>query len=138
MADYKSIIKGTVNFIGSKAKEITENGSVKELYDRSSTTARCYANIAKLTVLINGELEEQKKVFTEIGKLYYSEHAGEAEGFYAPLFEQLQQIDAKIEHMRIELEAAKEAVEAARSENGITVEFEDITDDPDGANGENE
>lgn len=116
MADFNSIIKGTVNFIGSKAKEISENGTVKEMYDRSSTTARCYANIAKLTVLINGELEEQKKVFTEIGRLYYEENAGKADGFYAPLFEELQNIDKKIEDMRAELEAAKEAVEAARGE----------------------
>lgn len=116
MADLGSIVKGTVNFIGNKAKEISENGAVKDIYDRGSTTARCYANIAKLTVLINGELEEQKKVFTEIGRLYYEEKAGEGDGFYAPLFEELKSIDKKIEDMRCELEAAKEAVEAAKAD----------------------
>lgn len=120
MADFNSIVKGTVNFIGSKAKEISENGTVKDIYDRGSTTARCYANIAKLTVLINGELEEQKKVFTEIGRLYYEEKSGEGEGFYAPLFEQLKSIDKKIEDMRCELEAAKDTVEAAKNDGNGT------------------
>lgn len=132
MADYKSIIKGTVRYLGKKAKNITENSAVREVYDRSSTTAKCYANIAKLTVLINGELEEQKNIFTEIGHIYYKENAGKGEGPYEGLFEQLEEIDRKIEEMRVELNAAKASVEAARkaeiNENGIEVEIVDFED----------
>lgn len=115
MADYKSMIKGTINVIGAKAKSIAESGELKDAYDRGTTTARCYANIAKLTVQINGELEEQKKIFTEIGRLYYEEHRGNPEGFYLPLFEELWAKDDKIEEMRAELEAAKAAVENAKA-----------------------
>ena len=68
MADYKSILKGTLNSVTKKAKDYVESGGLKEAYDKGSTTARCYANIAKLTLQINGELEEQNKVFIEIGR----------------------------------------------------------------------
>ena len=56
MADYKSILKGTLNSVTKKAKDYVESGSLKEAYDKGSTTARCYANIAKLSLQINGEL----------------------------------------------------------------------------------
>ena len=74
MADYKSILKGTLNSVTKKAKDYVESGSLKEAYDKGSTTARCYANIAKLSLQINGELEEENKVFIEIGRLCYDEN----------------------------------------------------------------
>lgn len=115
MADYKSILKGTINSVAGKAKQYVESGALKDTYDKSSTAARCYASIAKLTLQINGELEEQRKVFVEIGRLYYSEHKDAPEGYYAPLFDELRALDEKIEAMREELEAAKAAVEAAKA-----------------------
>lgn len=85
MADYKSILKGTLNSVTKKAKDYVESGSLKEAYDKGSTTARCYANIAKLSLQINGELEEQNKVFIEIGRLCYDENRDNPDGRYAPL-----------------------------------------------------
>ncbi len=120
MADYKNIIMGTINSVANKAKQYVESGALKDTYDKSSTAARCYANIAKLTLQINGELEEQKKVFIEIGRLYYDEHRDSPEGYYAALFEELRVMDEKIEAMREELEAAKAAVEAAKAD-GVDV-----------------
>ena len=125
MADYKSMIKGTISAVGKKAKEYVESGALKDAYDRSSTTAMCYANIAKLNLQINGELEEQKKVFLEIGRICYDENRDAPYGKYAPLFDELTKIDERIETMRRELEAAKAAVEAAK--NGPEyAEFYDI------------
>ena len=115
MADYKSILKGTINSVANKAKQYVESGALKDSYDKGSTAAKCYANIAKLTLQINGELEEQKKVFIEIGRLYYDEHRGAPDGRYAQLFGELEAMDEKIEAMREELEAAKAAVEAAKA-----------------------
>ena len=115
MANYASMIKGTIKAIGNKAKEIAETGAVKDVYDRSTTTARCYANIAKLTVLINGELEDQQKVFNEIGRLYYEMNRAEPSEHFAELFAKVAEMDEKIETMRQELSDAKAAVEAARS-----------------------
>lgn len=121
MANYASMIKGTIKALGNKAKEFAETGAVKEVYDRSSTTARCYANIAKLTVLINGELEDQQKVFNEIGRLYYELNRGEPAEHFEELFAKVSEMDEKIESMRQELSEAKAAVEAARSGAGTEV-----------------
>ena len=115
MADYISIIKGNLKALGNKAKQFAETGAVKDVYDRSSTTARCYANIAKLTVLINGELEDQQKVFNEIGRLYYELSRGNAPEHFEELFKKVGEMDEKIEAMRQELADAKAAVEASRS-----------------------
>ena len=128
MADYKSILKGTLNSVTKKAKDYVESGSLKEAYDKSSTTARCYANIAKLSLQINGELEEENKVFIEIGRLCYDENRDNPDGRYAPLFDELKAMDERIEKMREELEAAKAAVEAGKN-GGEYAEFYDIEDD---------
>jgi len=114
MADYKSIIKGTVSALTEKAKNLAESGAVRDAYDRGSTTARCYAVIAKLNLQINGELEEQKKLFCDIGRMYYEQHRGTPEQYYAEFFDKLRESDRKIEEMREELEAAKAAVELSR------------------------
>ena len=89
MADYKSILKGTINSVTKKAKDYVESGGLKDAYDKGSTAARCYANIAKLTLQINGELEEQNKVFIEIGRLCYDENRDNPGESYAPLFDEL-------------------------------------------------
>ena len=128
MADYKSILKGTLNSVTKKAKDYVESGSLKEAYDKGSTTARCYANIAKLSLQINGELEEENKVFIEIGRLCYDENRENPDGRYAPLFDELKAMDERIEKMREELEAAKAAVEAGKN-GGEYAEFYDIEDD---------
>ena len=128
MADYKSILKGTLNSVTKKAKDYVASGSLKEAYDKGSTTARCYANIAKLSLQINGELEEENKVFIEIGRLCYDENRDNPDGRYAPLFDELKAMDERIEKMREELEAAKAAVEAGKN-GGEYAEFYDIEDD---------
>lgn len=114
MPDYKSMIKGTINALGTKAKDFAESGKVKEAYDRGSTTARCYAVIAKLNVKINGEVEEQKKIFTEIGHLYYDANKDSAEGKFEILFKEVEESEKRIDEMREELEAAKAAIEASK------------------------
>lgn len=127
MANYRSMIKGTASALGNKAKEkiksAAQSNKLHNVYDRSSTTARCYANIAKLNVKINGELEEQKKVFIEIGRQYYDQNRDCAEGKFATLFQELQAIDDRIEVMRTELEAAKAAVEASKGYKGTYPEI---------------
>lgn len=115
MADYKSMIKGTINALGTKAKDFAESGKIKDAYDRGSTTARCYAVIGRLNMQINGEVEEQKKIFTEIGHLYYDENKGNAEGKFEILFKEVEESERKIDEMREELEAAKAAIEASKN-----------------------
>ena len=127
MADYKSMIKGTINAVGKKAKDFVDSGSMRDAYDRGTTTAKCYANIAKLNLQINGELEDQKKVFIEIGRLYYDQNRNCPEGKFATLFEELQASDDRIELMRAELEAAKAAVEASKDLRNSDIKALDYT-----------
>ena len=119
MANYRSMIKGTASALGNKAKEkiksAAQSNKLHSVYDRSSTTARCYANIAKLNVKINGELEEQKKVFVEIGRLYFDQHRNDPEDYFVPLFEELYEAKASI---------------AAAKEKTLEVEIIDFKDDP--------
>ena len=114
MADVKSVIKGTVNTVGAKAKNYVESGALKEAYLRGTTAARCYADIAKLNLQINGELEAQKDIFIEIGRAFYDENRGAAFGKYAALFDELEASDRRIDEMREALEAAKAAVAAGK------------------------
>ncbi len=132
MANYRSMIKGTASALGNKAKEkiksAAKSDKVRSVYDRSSTTARCYANVAKLNVKINGELEEQKKVFIEIGRLYFDQHRNDPEDYFVPLFEELVAMDQKIETLRAELYEAKASIAAAKERN-LEVEIIDFDED---------
>ena len=144
MADYKDIIKGTLNTLAGKVKEVAESdtvqnfcvkvkeaaesGSVKEIYDKGASRAKAYSRIAKLTLEMNGESEELKRVYTEIGKLYYDQAKDAPEGFFAPLFNQVQEISA----MKAEFEA-----EAAAKDIEVEVcEFDQVVDatESDGTN----
>ena len=115
MPEYTSMVKGTIKAIGRKAKELADDAALRDMYDRSTTTARCYANIAKMNVLINGELEDEQKLFAEIGRLCYELYKSAPPEEFAELFDRVTQTDEKIETLREELSAAKAAVRAARA-----------------------
>ena len=135
MADYKDIIKGTLNNLAGKVKEVAESdtvqnfcgkvkeaaesGSVKEIYDKGASRAKAYSRIAKLTLEMNGESEELKRVYTEIGKLYYDQAKDAPEGFFAPLFNQVQEISASILAKEEEINAMKAEFEAEAAAKDI-------------------
>ena len=93
MADFKSIVKGTASSVGNKAKNYVESGALKDSVLKGTATLRCYADIARLNLAINGELEEQNKAFIEIGRLYYDENRDFPQGKYAELFDELEESD---------------------------------------------
>ena len=134
MADYKDIITGTISNIMGKVKEVAENpnvkdavdkvkaaaedtvgkvkeaaegSTVKEVYDQGANRVKSYGRIAKLSLEMNGDYEELKRVYTEIGKLCYDQFKDAPEGFFAPLFAQVEEISARIERSEAEIEAMK-------------------------------
>lgn len=127
MADYKSILKGTLNSVTKKAKAYVESGGLKEAYDKGSTTARCYANIAKLTLQINGELEEQNKVFIEIGRLCYDENRDNPGERYAPLLMSSGQWTSALKNARGA--RSSQGGGRGRKNGGEYAEFYDVEDD---------
>ena len=167
MADYKDIITGTISNLMGKVKEVAENpnvkdavdkvkaaaedtvgkvkeaaegSTVKEVYDQGASRVKSYGRIAKLSLEMNGDYEELKRVYTEIGKLCYDQFKDAPEGFFAPLFAQVEEISARIERSEAEIEAMKaeadisveivaDSVEDAAEEyKAAAEEFQNIVD----------
>lgn len=129
MADYKSIITGTLNTLANKVKEVAESGSVRDIYDRGAGRAKAYARIAKLSLELNGENEELKKIYAEIGRLYYEQAKDAPEGFFAPLFAQAEEVCAVISAKEEEINSLRAEMDCEVCEDDIDVEigeFEDI------------
>lgn len=149
MADYKDIITGTISNIMGKVKEVAESPNVKEAVDKVRAAAedtvgkvkeaaegstvkevceqgasrvKSYGRIAKLNLEMNGDYEELKRVYTEIGKLCYDQFKDAPEGFFAPLFAQVEEISARIERSEAEIEAMKAEV-GCQEEPDISVEI---------------
>jgi len=133
MADYKDIIAGTLNVLAGKVKEAVntvsesmgENGSVREVYEAGAGRAKAYARMAKLSLELNGEREELKRVYTEIGKLYYDAAKDAPEGFFASLFAQVDEINARIQAKSDEIDEIKAEVVPGDIDVEIS-EFDDV------------
>lgn len=130
MADYKDIIAGTINSIVGKVKEVAESGAVREIYENGTNRAKSYGRIAKLALELNGENEELKRVYTEIGRLYYEQAKDAPEGFFAPLFAQAEEICGRIAAKEDEINSLKADVAAATGcdEADIDVEIGEFDD----------
>ena len=129
MANYKDILNSTLNGIADKVRDVAGPGGVREIYDRGKSRAQAYARVAKLSLEINGDSEELKKVYTEIGKLYFEQTRQNPEGIFAPLFAQAEEIAARLKEKDEELSAMRAAFEREKETEGIEVEigeFEDI------------
>lgn len=128
MANYKDIITGTLNNLVSKAKEVADNGTVRNIYEQGSTRAKAYARIAKLGLEVNGDTEELRRVYTEIGKLYYEENRDNPQGFFAPLFQQAEELTERIRAKSDEMDALKaEAAQTADKDLEVEIgDFEDV------------
>ena len=149
MADYKDIITGTLtNLVGKvkgvaespnvkeavdkvkaaaedtvgKVKAAAEGSTVKEVCDQGANRVKSYGRIAKLSLEMNGDYEELKRVYTEIGKLCYDQFKDAPEGDFAPLFAQVEEISARIERSEAEIEAMK-AETGCQEEPDISVEI---------------
>lgn len=130
MADYKDIISGTINSIVGKVKEVAESGAVRDIYENGASRAKSYGRIAKLALELNGENEELKRVYTEIGRLYYEQAKDAPEGFFAPLFAQAEEICGRIAAKEDEINSLKADVSAATGcdEADIDVEIGEFDD----------
>lgn len=130
MADYKDIIAGTIKNLAGKVKDVAESGTVRGIYEQGAERAKAYGTIAKLTLEVNGDAEELKRVYTEIGKLYFEQNRENPEGFFTSLFSQVEEINARIHEKEDTINELKARLEADKAAD-IDVEigdFEDIVD----------
>ncbi|MBR5342294.1 MAG: hypothetical protein IK149_00190 [Oscillospiraceae bacterium] len=131
MSSYRDIINGTLQNLADKMKEVSESSGVKDFYSRGAERAKGYARVAKLSLEINGESEELRKVYTEIGKLYFEQNEAAPGPLYEGLFAQAEKLRASLRSKEDEIRARREDFEAAQAEKSGEVEveigdFEDI------------
>ena len=123
MADYKDYVDSVLN----KAKDIatSEAGTVEklkgavqstgisEVFAKGTQRAKSFGNATKLTIDLNRDHKELERVFAEIGKLYYEQTKGTPEGFFSPLFEQVEALHEAISLKETEIEAYKASFESS-------------------------
>ena len=116
MANYKDILSGTIRSIGDRVKEIGDNGGVQGLYERSAERAKAYVRVAKLSLEINGQGEELRKVYAEIGKLCFEQNAAAPGPLYQGLFAQAEELREKLLALEAELKSMKDIYRPAPGE----------------------
>ena len=109
-------------------------GKVKELFSTikekgtaaasvAADKTKDAARMAKLTMELNSEKENLKKAYLELGKAFYEEHRGSAEGLAAQLCEEVTAVTGRIDSIQSELEGLKESFRPAEEPA-----FEDVVD----------
>ena len=124
MADYKDIITGTLSNIVGKVKEVADSGAIKDIYEHGANRAKSYGQMAKLSLEINGDSEELKRVYAEIGRLYYEQAKDAPEGFFAPLFAQAEEICGRIAAKEDEINSLKADIAAATGCDDADIDVE--------------
>ena len=127
MADYRDIFSGTLGKVVNRVKGAAESSGVAEVYAQGAGRARAFGQIAKLSLAINGESEELKRVYTEIGRLYFDAAQDAPEGVFVPLFEQAQKLTAGIRDKQAQINEIRERYGAAE-EADLEVEFGEFDD----------
>lgn len=130
MADYKELISGTLGTLtklGGKVRDVAVNTGVTDVYTKGADRAKAFAQITKLTLALNSEHEELKRVYAEIGRLYFEQAKDAPEGFFVPLFEQAGRITDSIRAKQTEIDALK-ADYLEPDEKDVEVEIGDFDD----------
>ena len=123
MADYKKLFTDTMGTLVTKAKELAESETVANAVDRVKEAAqstgipavyekgmqrtKSFGNATKLTLDLNRDHAELDRIYAEIGRLCYEQMHDHPEGFFAPLFEQVEAMHVTIRAKEAELEAYK-------------------------------
>ena len=119
MADYKELLGSLL----SRAKAAAEQTGVAGVYQKGVDRTKSYGRMAKLTLELNNQSEELRKVYTEIGKLYFDQAQDDPQGFFAPLFAQAKTLRQDLLDKQTELENLKESLRESAEEEGIEVEI---------------
>ena len=125
MADYKELFGSLVN----KAKDVMESTGVTEVYQKGASRTKAYSRIARLTLDTNSQADELRKVYTEIGRLYYEQARENPDGVFAPLFAQAGKLMDELKAKEAELEQLKNGLRDEAEEKDIEVEITQDIDD---------
>ena len=125
MADYKELFGSLVN----KAKDVMESTGVTEVYQKGASRTKAYSRIARLTLDTNSQADELRKVYTEIGRLYFEQARENPQGVFVPLFAQAGRLMDELKARETELEALKSGLRDEAEEKDIEVEITQDIDD---------
>lgn len=116
MADYKEKLFGTIGKLSDKVKQVSESGSVREIYEGTANRAKSYSRAAKLMLEKNSTLEQLRRAYLELGKLTYERYKDSPGLFDAALFAEISELlssidekDAEIRRIRSEYEGSSAA-----------------------------
>ncbi len=107
MANYKDIIASTIGNLVGKVKEVADKDTVRDIYEQGANKAKAVGRIAKLNLEIAGQNEDLKRLYTELGKLYFEQAKDAPEGYFAPLFAQIADMQESIQAKSAEIECLK-------------------------------
>ena len=123
MADYKDLF----GKLADKVKDVAETSGVIDVYAQGASRAKAFGQLTKLTVELGREHEELRRIYAEIGRLYYEQNMAAPEGVFVPLFEQAGRVTDGIRERRARIEALKES-SGLTEQDGIDVEIGDFDD----------
>ena len=103
MADYKDML----GKLAGKVKDAADSSGVTGVYAKGAERAKAFGQITKLSIDTNRDLDELKRVYAEIGKLYYEQAKDKPEGFFVPLFEQAARLTEGIRERQREIDTLK-------------------------------
>ena len=115
---FRSLADGTRKLAGTVTETLSEGGVVRTVYENGLNRARRFAQLTKMTADLSREKEELQRVFLEIGQLFYEQAKDAPEGFFVPLFEQVQEIGETLAKKEAEIEALREEFEGTGQRPG--------------------
>ncbi len=107
----------TVTGAVERVKDAAANTGILEVYEKGAQRAKSFGSATKTTLDLNRDHKELERVFAEIGKLYYEQAKDAPEGFFAPLFQQVETLHDTIAAKEAEVEAYKTSFEKAGESN---------------------
>lgn len=128
MADLKGMFNDAFNKVSKTVRDVAESGSVREIYESGTAKAKVYGKMAKLNLELNAASEELRKVYTEIGRLYYEQNQGNPEGFFINLFANADELKAQISAKENEINSIKADISSQNStvSEDEFIDFDDI------------
>ena len=82
MADFNEVKEKAADFA------VTTAGKAREFASFAADQAKKLTRQAKLSIELNAEKDRQKKIFADIGRLYFETHRENPEGFFVQLVEE--------------------------------------------------
>ena len=104
---FRSFTEGARKIAEAVTESFSDGGVVRTVYEDGLSRTRRFAQLAKMTADLRREKEELDRVFLEIGYLCYEQTKDAPDGFFLPLFAQVQEIRETLRRKESEIDALR-------------------------------